>query len=87
MICYMIEHIPTELYFCNSKKFKDKSIKLGYKYKKTNLSKVGRIYQTKPTEKQLQLWVSSFWNETNDLVRVNKKDILKVWKIKEVQLK
>lgn len=85
MICYMIEHIPSGLYFNHTKKFKDKKEK--FSYKKTNLSKVGRVYQTKPTEKQLQLWVSGYYDTKGDLIIVNKEHVLKVWKVKEVELK
>lgn len=84
MTGYRLQHIPTGLYFCNSKKFVNKNVK--FSYHKTNLDKFGKIYSKKPTNIQLQLWLGCFWNENGDLVRVNKKDILKVWKVVEVEL-
>lgn len=53
MTGYRLQHIPTGLYFCNSKKFTNKKVK--FSYLKTNLDKFGKIYSKKPTNIQLQL--------------------------------
>lgn len=91
MIFYRLQHIPTRLYFCLSKKFKDKSVRFGYLT--TNLSKTGKLYESKPTIKQMIRWLSSACDlEGKRIINksgynsITEEDILKIWKIVEVEL-
>lgn len=58
MVVYKIIHRPTGLFYTPSRR-----IKINGTYKKSNLSKKGKIYFYKPSEKQIKCYTDFYHDE------------------------
>ena len=57
MKVFKVKHVPTGLYLSPTKSLKDNS---SGRYRKTNLSKTGKIYHDRPTKKAVVSWYGKY---------------------------
>lgn len=66
-MAYKIRHIETGLFFTKARSVRLKQS--DWKWVKSNLSKRGRLYEFKPTEKQIKSWTGTFiYGEQGELL-------------------